>query len=954
MGWHLHIRRRATEVVAAMLIGLAPPLHATYAEPLSGELLFSGSSAAETDTVEGLSAPVELARDENGVVHVHARNEADLAFAQGYAHARDRLFQMDLLRRTASGTLAELLGERVLADDIELRTVGLRRAAERTLPRLSPPVRRDLDAYAQGVNAFRQAHPVPPEYAALGLGNADAWTPLDSVSIAKLIAFQLTADLDDIDRTEALLTYQQALGAGPGAALFFQDLWRVAPFEPVAITTPGAAIAVAAESAVPDAEPVAPDDGLRALAARWKQRLRTTPFLQQFFCTRDDRAGSNAFVVSGRLTRNKTPLLANDPHLDLSVPSLFYPIELRAPGAGFAVRGASFAGVPYVVQGVTPGIAWGTTANGVDVTDIYRERLVADPASPSGLSTVYRGSREFVLPIPQTFRVNRGGERVVVPVPAEQGGVTLIVPRRNQGPIIARLDDGTALSLQWTGFGPTFELDAFRNLNRAHTLGQFTAALRHIDAGSQNFLYADRTGHIAYVLAGEIPLREDLQAETPVVPPFLIRDGQGGQEWMSQDRVSGDQALPYRILPFREMPMAIDPAAGFLVTANNDPLGDTFDNDALNQLRPGGGIRYLGADFNMGIRARRIEDLIDALGDRHRLSFEDMQMIQADVALFDAEVFVPLILGAFTAAASSPEPRLQALAADRQLAAAVERLRHWRFTTPTGVRAGYDAADEDGRRLPVSTAEAQESVAATLYAQWRAQMIANTIDRTLGPLPKPRSRYAIRALRHLLDSFGRTQGVGASGLNFFAVADVADAAARRDIIVLQSLRDILDRLASDDFAAAFHRSRTLNDYRWGKLHRVEIPHPLGGPFSLTSAQGPFPPPFKGLPGVPTDGGFETVDRANHDVRAGLVGREDPVNDFMFDSAPIDRFVVQLGLRGARADNALPGGISGDRGSGLYSNLFGPWLTNEAFRFGSCDARCPSRVILRPLPVAATP
>lgn len=898
----------------------------------------SPADAAEKLYVEGLAAPVMLTRDKSGVVHVVAADENSMAFAQGYVHARDRLFQMDLLRRSAGGTLAELLGKDALEDDIMLRTLGLCRAADRTLPLLSDRLRDVLESYAAGVNAYKEANPPPPEYPILGLGEVADWSPLDSVCIAKLVTFQLSADTDDIDRTEALLTYQAFLGEEAGNALFFEDLWRVAPFEPVSTVRRRSDAADSDQEAASRGGAVA-GDAVTALGSIWRRRLQDAPILRRMLGARDSGAGSNAFVVSGRLSKSRRPLLANDPHLDLSVPSLFYPIHLRARHAGIDVRGASFAGLPYVVQGVTPHLAWGITASGVDVTDVYQEQLVPDDASPSQLSTIYLGEREHVLPIPETFFIN--GATV-------ERRVTLIVPRRNQGPIIASLTDGKALSLQWSGFAASFELEAFRGLNRARSRKEFEAALQKFDGGSQNFLYADQTGNIAYYLAGEVPLREDLQAGRPARPPFLVRDGQGGQEWMALAEPPADQALPYQVLPAAEMPKAVNPATGYLINANNDPLGDTFDNNALNQLRPGGGIRYLGADFNLGIRAGRIEQLIQPLSDGKEVSLDDMQAIQADVALPDAAVFVPYIARAFAAARVSPDVRLKELAADDRVARAVQRLKRWRFTTPTGEPEGYDAADENGRLLSVTEVEVKESVAATIYAMWRAQMISGTIDRALGPLPKPRPRYAIRALRHLLDAFDQKQGIGASGLNFFAVPDVIDAGTRRDIIILRSLRDALDRLASADFAPAFALSSDQNDYRWGRLHRLRVEHPLGGQFSLTSPQGAYPPPFAGLPGVPTDGGFETVDRASHDVRAGLAGREKPYDDFVFSSGPIDRFAVELRPFGSRAENALPGGVSGVEGDTHYADLFGPWLTNDSFRFGVCTGDCGSSLVLMPL------
>lgn len=929
-------------------------------------------AAAEIVAVDGLGKPALLRRDGNGIVDVVAADERGMVFAQGYAHARDRFFQMDVLRRTAGGTLAELLGAEVtpapgarrdvLAEDVEFRTIGLRRAAQRTLDALDAPMRGLLDAYGAGVNAWLAMAPALPEYQHLNV-TPQPWTPLDTLAVAKLVAFQLSVDLDDIDRSDALARYLAAFPAAEAArarALFTVDTWRVQPFTAVATVPAANAPAAAAASPPPTrAAAVADTDAtLLPVIAVWRERLAAAPNLARMLTGRADGTGSNAFAIAGKLASGGRALLANDPHLSLSVPSVFYPIRLSAVADGINVEGASFAGVPYAAQGLNRHFAWGVTASGVDVTDVYAEVVRPCAAAASGLCTEYRGTPEPVEAIPQVFRANVGGALVTVPVPAERGGVTFIVPRRNHGPIIA-LAGGRALSLQWTGFGPTFEITAFRGLCRATSAAAFDEALQRFDVGSQNVLYADRGGRIGYALTGEIPLREDLQQGRVATPPYLIRDGRGGQEWQPlAGPPPAGQAIPYGVLPSAEMPRATDPDSGYLLNANNDPLGDTFDNDPFNQLRPEGGIRYLGADFNLGLRAGRIEALIQARRDRPGLglTLADLAAIQADVVVPDAEVFVPQIAAAFAAAAGA-HPQLAALAADAGIAEAVARLQAWRFTAPTGEPAGFDAADVDGVPLPLPAGEAEESIAATLFSFWRAAMIANTIDWRLGSLPKPSSRYAIRALRHLLDTFPENAGIGASGLDFLAnpaalgTAVGADPATRRDVIILRSLGDALDRLASPDLAPAFAGSRDQDDYRWGRLHRLTVEHPLGGAFSLTAAA-PFEPPFAGLPGIPVDGAFETVDRASHNVRGGLAGRGDPVNDFVFAEGPIDRFVARPsgpGL-GNRSRNALPGGVSGVAGEPLYANLFGPWLTNDGFTGGGagvCQGACREPLLLRP-------
>ncbi|MGZ3459306.1 MAG: penicillin acylase family protein [Archangium sp.] len=274
-----------------------------------------------------------------------------------------------------------------------------------------------------------------------------------------------------------------------------------------------------------------------------------------------------------------------------------YPLHLRA--GSLDVAGSGFAGVPSVVLGHNRRIAWGATTNPLDVTDTYSEVVVSDSSSPSGLSTVYQGRQEHVLAIPETFRVNRRGtgtdDLVVVPPGEGVPAATLLVPRRNGGPILELdLAAGRALSVQYTGFSATRELDAFLRFDEARNLDDFRAALQSFDVGPQNFAYADIDGNIAYFTSAEMPLREDLEAGHIIgLPPAFIRNGTGGNEWLPVSTPLPGQAVPYEILPPEEMPHLLNPPAGWFVNANNDPIGTTLDDDPFNQLRPTGGIYYL-------------------------------------------------------------------------------------------------------------------------------------------------------------------------------------------------------------------------------------------------------------------------------------------------------------------------------------------------------------------------
>jgi penicillin amidase len=550
--------------------------------------------------------------------------------------------------------------------------------------------------------------------------------------------------------------------------------------------------------------------------------------------------------------------------------------------------------------------------NPTDVTDVYQETVVSTPTGPA---TLYKGSLEPVQVIPETYRVNQVGNGTqddVVPVPPSPSvpASTLVVPRH--GPLIA-----PNLSVQFSGFYPTREPDFFLELSRARSVADARRAVRYFDFGAQNWFVADDAGNIGYFTSGEIPLREDLQAGTVAgLPPYFIRNGTGGNEWIPDSTQAEDQALPYEILPFAEMDQLHNPTRGWISNANQDPHGQSFDNDPLNELRPGGGIRYITPGSSDGNRNARITSRIQqALADGS-ISFDEMKSIQSDVKLNDASVLVQYVATAMADAQTPGAPAaLAALGADPKLQEAVARLRAWDFSTPTGVPEGYDAADVDGARSTTTQAEIDASVAATIYSLWRGQALALVVDaplvaRGLGAF-LPGGDQAMTALRHLLE----TGGVGASGIAFFS------SPVERDVLLLTALKNALTLAASPGFAPAFGGSTTLADYRWGKLHRIVFRHTLGGAFSVPPAGG-FADLAPGLPGVATDGGFSTVDAASHGPRASTL------NGFMFGSGPARRFVAETDRSHPRAVQVIPGGESGNPSGPFFANQLGLWLTDD--------------------------
>ncbi len=940
----------------------------------------SGRSAGQDIPIRGLQDEVRVVRDRFGIPHIFARNDHDAYFMMGYVQAQDRFFQMDFLRRVASGTLAELIGrgpdDRVLAQDIQLRVLGLRRAAEASYPALSAEAQSVLQAFANGVNAFLRDNPLPPEYTALELTKTaiPEWTPVDSIVIGKLLAFQLSFGLDDIDFTVRLAAYQQAGQAAgfDGTKLFFEDIFRSAPFDP-SVSIPEALQAASAHRTAGREPKIAwsrqleditrwvSPEAIRA-AREYLAEIADMPFLGSALGRTTAPSGSNWWIVSGSKTDTGFPMLANDPHLGLGVPAIFYEMHLIVEGPNpMNVMGVSFAGTPVIVLGRNERIAWGATTNPMDVTDVYEERVVLDIATQLPTATIFRDRRRPIVAIPQVFRANQPGNGTaddletippgLLPSGVNVPSVALVIPDRNNAPIIRvvkrELTDFRVLSVQYTGFGPTRELDTFLIWHRAKNLDDFKRGLQYFDFGSQNWAYVDVDGNIAYFTSGELPLREDLQeGGVDGLPPFFIRNGAGAifrgdgsierivkNEWMPLQNPQPGQAVPFEILPFEEMPQVVNPAQGFIANANNDPIGTTLDNNPLNQWRRGGrGLLYLNPGYSIGARMGRIVRLIQReldpmQGGDGRISLEDMRRFQANVQMLDAEVFVPYLRQAFANARASGAPApLAALAQDARVAEAVDRLARWDFSAPTGIPEGYDASDVDGERQPPTPEEIAASVAATIYSVWRARIIANTVDATLARVRLaeylPSGSLAVVALRNLLDNFSQRQGRGASGLNFFDVPGVdLPPEVERDILLLRSLQEALDQLAGDEFRAAFNNSTNQEDYRWGKLHRIVFRHTLGDPFNIPPAGG-FVHLASALPGVAVDGGFEVIDASGHDARAkGL-------NAFMFGSGPARRFLGEVRPDGLRALQVIPGGQSGILGHPHYASQLGLWLTND--------------------------
>lgn len=913
-----------------------------------------GVSAQNDISANGISAAVTVQVDDLGIPTINASSLSDLAYAQGYLHAQERFFQMDATRRQASGTASELFGASQIPNDIQIRTLGIKRSADRTYAALDAETQSALNAYADGVNAWLAANPLPPEYGVLEITKARPWSAVDSIVVGKILAFQLSFDLD-IQTTISALAFQQAgaIGGFDGAALFSEDLFRIAPIDDrVSVPDFLGSIGGLGDASTPQvvdgknklastpqrlAPPPAISERTARLAQNYRDKIINNPLLGKTMHPRDGRGGSNEWAVAGSQTASGMPLVANDPHLGLNMPPIFTEEHHIVGGEdGYAASGVSLPGAPGIIQGCNEYLCWGSTVNPMDVTDTFEETLVVNSL---GLPThtVFNGELEPVQWLFQSYFANSVGDGMAdnverVNVPLDGGTVTVIVPRRNNGPLV-EIDGDFGLSVQYTGWSATRELAAFLGFNKASNREEFEAALQLFDFGSQNFIYADIDGNIAYYTSAEMPLRADLQndmAPDGGIPPYLIRNGSGelNHEWLPVSNPQPGQAVPYEILPFAEMPQVVNPAVGYVANANNDPVGTTLDNNALNQVRPGGGLYYLNPGYSaerMGRIDRELEKMVAEGG----ITLDDMAVLQSNNQMVDAEILTPYILEAFAnATAEGAWPGIAQFAANPSVAEAVQRLGAWDFSTPTGIQEGYDPFDDPANLPAPSQAEIDASVAATLYSVWRGQIIANTVDATLDAIGlgafRPGSSQALSAVGNLLASFDTNQGVGASGIPFFNVpgAEPPTPADSRDAVILGSLAGSLALLASDEFAPAFAGSTNLEDYRWGKLHRIVFDHPLGAdPFNVPNGGG-LSDLAPDLPGVARSGGYQVVDASSHSTRAN------GLNEFMFGSGPARRFIAEMTPDGPQGEEVIPGGRSGVFFSPHYADQLPLWLTNN--------------------------
>ena len=911
-----------------------------------GELL----GANEHVEIPGLTAPVDLVRDRNGRVHVYARTPTDAACAEGYAMARDRAVQLEILRRTAEGRLAALFGgdSGLVESDLVFRHLGLAQAAEAELATLGVEPRAVLSAFAAGVSQlYRQLRDgersLPSALGDLPAAAFTDWTAQDSLAVARLQAWLASYSGDEeLERQQLLLGLQATFAAtNPDDALarragLERDILRFEPVEDALTVPPGAPAASGAQQRVAPPRGADPKRLGRLLGAA-RGYLRASDRVRHWLAP-TGQLGSNAWAIAPEISATGHALLASDPHGALGAPASFWPVsvhvvhDLAQPSpADINVGGVAFPGVPAVLVGHNAHVAWGAVATRYDVTDLYAETVLAD-----GQAVSFQGAA-----VPFETREERievlGGATVTTTV--------YVVP--HHGPVLPTIVNGQtvppdpaagAISVRWTGLEPEGDLGALLDLARAEDVTEAATALAGYRIGGQGFMLADDIGVIAWTSPGSLPERDPRAlAWSPStyqgLLPCLVLPGDGSAEWTGR-------------WPSDALPSARDPVGGYLSAANNDPVGGTFDGDPSDDLRADGGSAYLGCVFDPGFRQARIGRLIE---DRAGLlGPAELAAMQGDVRSPIGALLVPqLLLAIHNAqdehATPGSHPTLASVVADPAYDAAAldvvtNALTLWRDESDYLAAAGVDPATAE--LLSLDLPEARAAQATLFFDAWLVRLLALTFGDELSRLGLERgSPEELRALLHLMAANPPGLATYDPGTQDSALWDDLDTTSFREGRQDRLVRAMIDALArlKPELGA------DLSSYRWGAAHTATLGALAPGHASVSIPRADDPL-FPG--GFARHGDQHVVDLSPFPLEHAAEGL-----DLSSGAGPVQRLVVDLDPAGPRARFALAGGAVEDPADPHFADEADGWRRNELhdvpFLLGDVVAAAETRMVAVP-------
>jgi penicillin amidase len=884
--------------------------------------------------IANLEGPVDVVRDKWGRPHIYANSVKDAMRVEGFLVARDRHFQLELMRRASEGRLAEILASAdsgTIDTDIALRHVGLGRTAKAEWDALPDGEAKDiLLAFADGVTqVFQQIRAgkwkLPDGIIGIEKSAFTDWTPVDTLAIGRLQTY-LLSDLvgSDLDR-QALLDAARASFSPEAADPLVKkrvglerDLLRFAPADP-ATTTSGyprsKEVGPAAQKPKPSVS-----TGARAaaapiaLTAAWRKAVAS---IKAMIAPRG--FGSNNWGVMPSRSATGHTLIASDPHLSLSAPSVFWPVSLsvhdpKDPGAALELAGLMFPGIPGIILGHTDKIAWGATVAGYDVTDIYQEKLTAD-----GKAVVFEGKEVPLEYVDEVIAIQgRDPYTYKVPVVPHHGP---IVPSIQHDHTVAPLDPKAgALSYKWTGLEATHEVEAVFGLMRAKNVDDARQSLKQFGVGAQNWMIGDTSGNVLWTSHAHVPVR-DPRAFTKWDPatydgamPCFVLPGDGTAEWKGY---LADDLVPW----------LKNPPAGFISTANSDPTGDTLDNDPTNDKLKDGTPMYLSCTYDLGFREGRIHARFD--GHPGPMTLDDLSAIQGD---HRSPMGVKLAEALATAIDRAEEERAKpgthadlaevvkdaAYDADT-VGLARTLIRSW------GKDSDYEAADgmDLDKNVPLEGASGAEakavaaSQATLLFDVWLHHVVTRIYGDEVAAMKGPPldAQMMAKSLLHLtlddpatLATFDKTTGDSALWDDMTTPA----VESRHE----RMIRALLDALAWIEKT----EGKDPKAWRWGKVHtlRFEALVPVFGKLSIPPVDDPVFPD-----GFPRHGDPHVVDACGEGP--------DPLSKdptFSYGSGPTQRFVVDLDPSGIQARSALPGGVVWDHTSPHFRDEAELWRKNQ--------------------------
>ncbi len=672
-------------------------------------------------SLKDLEQVVQVVRDDYGVPRIEATNEHDLMFALGYVHAQDRLWQMDMVRRVGEGRLSELFGFETVPFDKMFRIVGIRNIAEKIEQSISVESKDRLQWYADGVNAFITSHKgkYPVEFDMLRY-DPEPWLPVHSLIVGRMMSWELNLSW----WTD--LTY--------GAIAERVDLEKALDILPPFPQNVG---------------PIVPAEAWRTYAGLTGEFLKTAQSFAAKWGPAGILGGSNAWVVGPSKSASGKVILANDTHLQLQAPSKWYEIQLYAPG--YDVCGMSIPGVPGIVAGRNKHIAWGLTNVMADDADFYIERI----DTTNGQRYLYDDAWRPVTIREEEIRVK--GDTVV----------TVIIRSTHHGPIVTDihtlLKQGTypyVASMRWTGTEVSDQIEAFNKINRATNLKEFTNGVSEFSGPGQNFVYGDAEGNIGYWCGVQLPIRGKHNSLLP------LPGWDPSTEWKG-------------FVPFNELPHLLNPPEGYIATANNKIVDDSYPYYISDLWEP----------------ASRIVRLREVLGSQTAFSVQDFERLQNDKFSHQAKRMMPHVLDACKdSALEVPDEHT-----------IVEYLKNWNFTF------------------------SKEDIATTIYQEFFVKLLGNMYKDEMGD-----SLFHDWVLLMNVPIRVTTKLVEEGTSKWFD--DVrTDSIETRDQIIRKSLREAIYTLRDSV-------STQTKNWRWGDVHTVTLKHPFGlvKPLDRLFNIGPYP------------------------------------------------------------------------------------------------------------------